>query len=680
MASDDSDCEENYGSAEFDSEDDCRSSYNYCHNDGSRCFSSIRQCSQIFNGLVSQRENNEFLDVVVEVEGRQFPCHRAVLATTPYFKAMFSSKLAESTSKVITLHKISAKIFSKILDFVYTEKIRIGKDDVQDILQAAHMLQFEEIMNFCSEFIRKNLCPSNCIGVMCLSDMYHDEYDFRQLKTKAEDMAVSHFLEARQSEEFLGLSTQQLLDLLKHKKLQITNEDDIVLSVLRWLDHDPDGRKAAVSTILPAIRLLYVRVSVLSKLLSHPVVQQSAECLAKIEEAKEEHLTGAQKVNASKLDQADSKPRHRTSDDLVIIAGGWKAKQRHSSTPAPPMPMQSIFCLDHDSDQCYHISDLPTPVCGYMSVTTSEERCLYVTGGRTAPLVGQGPHSAPSRQAFRYDFLTDSWTRLPDMPRGRAGHQSAVVNGKLFLVGGDTEATSDEAESVLSMDCFDLAEGPWIKSPTVPVLDSALDLVTSCKGKILLFEALYYTPFLSLKHPGFRGQMYTEQRKLHIHAFDVETERWTHSDLLIQHFGEVFILDVTGRDDKLYICSDRGCDVCTGKGRCFNLYAYDCKEETLSEVENEKDVTGSFLHMDCYRRYDDVQMDVKDVVLSDGYSCGMVRGRSKLALPSGLFGHSFLGTKKNSVGWYCRKMEKNDDQAEWFCWDRRPLRPNSCVC
>eukprot|EP00058_Branchiostoma_floridae_P016720 XP_002602208.1 hypothetical protein BRAFLDRAFT_76897 [Branchiostoma floridae] len=43
-------------------------------------------------------------DVVLEVEGRRFPCHRLVLsAASPYFRAMFTSDMAESRQKTVVL-------------------------------------------------------------------------------------------------------------------------------------------------------------------------------------------------------------------------------------------------------------------------------------------------------------------------------------------------------------------------------------------------------------------------------------------------------------------------------------------------------------------------------------------------------------------------------------------------
>ncbi|XP_078615929.1 kelch-like protein 24 [Branchiostoma floridae x Branchiostoma japonicum] len=299
--------------------------------------------------LASQRKNGEFLDVVVQVEGREFPCHRAVLASTTYFKTMLSSNFTESTSKAVQLHGMDSSSFSKILDFMYTGEIRIRKDDVQDVLQTAHMLRFDTILQYCKKFIQDNLCPNNCLGVLRLTDMYDDLSD---LKKSARTMTVSNFSDATQDEEFLSLSLEDLLDLLRDEDLKA--EDDVVNSVIRWLDHAPESRQTAILKILPEIRLSCVKVSVLRKLESHPAIRDSAECLAKITAAREKHLSGTQVVNVIEKEEARSN-RRGVSDNLAIIVGGWKAVNKphlrgnDESEPLPvhpsPGPLQSIICL-----------------------------------------------------------------------------------------------------------------------------------------------------------------------------------------------------------------------------------------------------------------------------------------------------------------------------------------------
>ncbi|CAH1271175.1 KLHL24 [Branchiostoma lanceolatum] len=505
-------------------------------------------------------------------------------------------------------------------------------------------------------FIQRNLCPSNCVGVMLLADMY----GLSSLKTTARRQVMTHFSEVRQSEGFLSLSTKQLLDLLGDKELQVASEDEIALSVMRWLDHESESRKTEVSRILPVIRLPCVRVSVLRKLESHPVIQHCAECLAKITAAKKEHLSGSPQLMADTgREEAERQPRGGLSDDLAIIVGGWKAvtQRDHNQNPPPPAPLQSIICVDPDSKQCYHVSDLPTSIYGSMGVAGAGHY-LYVTGGCALSSLHPDPPGGnkPSKQTFRYDFSTDTWTRLSDMPRGRAGHQSVIVDGKLFLVGGHTEATFF---NMFSMDCYDIEEGAWIKPPTVPAMNTPTNLtVIACGGKIVLIQIL------------------RKQGKLSVRSFDVNTEHWTCSYKSKYSDFQVDIRAIAV-GNKVHFCTT------TGKRLDFSLmvYTYDVEEETPTiktedryVFKEEIDVVNGVCHYRKHNKYVNGQEGIINTISRTIYGnpgrIYVVKKQTTQMLPFALFGQSFLATKKGSVGWYCRdqlrKVEKDQQHVETY--------------
>ncbi|CAH1272094.1 KBTBD8 [Branchiostoma lanceolatum] len=583
--------------------------------------------------LVSQRKTGEYTDVVVQVEGREFPCHRAVLATTPYFKTMLSSDLAESSSKVVQLRGIDSNSFSKILDFLYTGEIRIGEDDVQDILQAVHMLQFDDIQQCCSKFIQNNLCLSNSLDAMRLADMY----GLSDLKGRAIYIAGSNFLFLTRRGEFLNLSLQELLDILGSVNVTCTKKEEVVRSVMRWLDHVPDeNRQTAIVRILKETCLSCVRFSMKGELDPLPVIpceSAGAGCLTKVTAAIGKQLLSTQMAAAEKGEAKRSPKRRasilvgprrpeppetlsgilavprdpglrvrtrvRTSDNLAIFVGGWKAVRKphlHDDLPfiVQPPPLQSIVCLDPDSQQYYHITNLPTPVAGYMSVACADGY-LYVTGGRIHPLVGEGPQTAPSRQVFRYDFLSDIWVRLPDMPRGRAGHQSVIANGNLFLVGGDTE----EESSFVTMDCYYPPDMDWMKIPVLPAIPTSSNLTISAAEDNVLF--------IEVSKSG-------DEQKVFVHTIDSSMHWWS---MKVPKLKEYMYFEGT------YFHT-----------LCENSYRY---------MHGQKGIVDTISHYEVEDRDNPVK---------------------KTPLPFALFGHCFLETQKSRVRWYdrdCAALEKDDE-------------------
>ncbi|XP_019643101.1 PREDICTED: kelch-like protein 17 [Branchiostoma belcheri] len=620
--------------------------------------------------LNDQRQNGEFLDVVINVQDKRFPCHRAVLASTPYFKAMLSSDFAEQRMSEVTLHDIDSSSFSKILDFLYTGKISVGIDDVQDILKAADMLRIDNIFLCCEAIIEEKCWPSNCIGVMRIADMY----GFSDIGKVARRETLTYFSEMAENEEFLTLTEEELLDLLKDKDLCVTNEEEVVDSVIRWLDHDHESRRTAIVAIFREIRLMSMRVSALMKLESHPVILDYPECLAKITAAKEMHLATTSQASASaEVDEAEVRPiRLGKSDDLAILVSGWKADDIYRDEyPTLTTPFQSVICLDPDDswanqEGCHHVTNLPTTVSSYMSVTSAERR-LYLTGGRAHPLgvhslVGQqGPQSAPSTQAFRYDFPTDTWTILPDMPRARAGHQSVVVGGKLFLVGGDTDDTP-----AFSMDCYDLQEEAWIKPPGVQMPDIAPSsefTVTACGSKLVIAHE-----FSKLSHDSY------ERRDLRVHGFDVKTFDWLCSDIWIRCPCEgVCKLMTSVEDENVHILLHHYPQSSSSnmKNQC-EMFVYDVEKGTLSDsrLEEEGDLTGNFCRIQYmyendafqFRNSRECQEDLSAAIVYYGYikdnEFEGIYNRSFRLPGFALSGHSLVATKKSSIGWYCRDLHR----------------------
>ena len=51
--------------------------------------------------------SHEFSDVVLQVQGHKFSCHKVILAATcPYFKGMFSNPFSENESNEVTIKGI----------------------------------------------------------------------------------------------------------------------------------------------------------------------------------------------------------------------------------------------------------------------------------------------------------------------------------------------------------------------------------------------------------------------------------------------------------------------------------------------------------------------------------------------------------------------------------------------
>ena len=99
-----------------------------------------------FQILNEQRlKNRSFCDVTILVEHERFKAHKCVLAaSSPYFDSL----LARDNDGIFLRH-IKSSSFKAILDFIYTSKISLNSESLQDILKTAKFLQIKNVVSIC---------------------------------------------------------------------------------------------------------------------------------------------------------------------------------------------------------------------------------------------------------------------------------------------------------------------------------------------------------------------------------------------------------------------------------------------------------------------------------------------------------------------------------------------------
>lgn len=100
--------------------------------------------AQILSSINLLRKRGLFCDAVLNVDNRDFPIHRVILAAcSDYFAAMFTNGLSESydVEKKIKIKGLSAETMEILLDFIYTENLKVSVTNVQALLPAACLLQ-----------------------------------------------------------------------------------------------------------------------------------------------------------------------------------------------------------------------------------------------------------------------------------------------------------------------------------------------------------------------------------------------------------------------------------------------------------------------------------------------------------------------------------------------------------
>ncbi|XP_075707069.1 transcription regulator protein BACH1 [Rhinoderma darwinii] len=122
--------------------------------DADFAYESSVHSANVLLGLNSQREQGLLCDVTVAVGDQKFRAHRSVLAASSEY---FLSRVVPPSNGeiIITLpDEVTVKGFVPLLQFAYTAKLLVNKDNLLEIKKCAKLLEVHDIEETCFEFLK----------------------------------------------------------------------------------------------------------------------------------------------------------------------------------------------------------------------------------------------------------------------------------------------------------------------------------------------------------------------------------------------------------------------------------------------------------------------------------------------------------------------------------------------
>ncbi|NXF09751.1 BACH1 protein, partial [Smithornis capensis] len=117
-------------------------------------YESSVHSTNVLRSLDEQRQRDILCDVTVLVEDQRFRAHRAVLAAcSTYFLSRIVGQV--DADLIITLpEEVTLKGFSPLLQFAYTAKLILNKDNVSEVCKCAEFLGVRNIEESCFQFLK----------------------------------------------------------------------------------------------------------------------------------------------------------------------------------------------------------------------------------------------------------------------------------------------------------------------------------------------------------------------------------------------------------------------------------------------------------------------------------------------------------------------------------------------
>ena len=184
--------------------------------------------------LLALRDEHSFSDVVVVVDGKEFYCHRIILAAaSDFFKAALKSDMVEGQQKRITLQDMSVDTFSTLLTWMYSGKNALTEENIFDVWEAADMLQIKFIipqcLSVCEKIFDTNLRENNCVEYLSEVRLLDE-----QAKLRVMSYIYKQFSSLDIQSQAKKFKEDEVKYLVAREGLMLYSEDDVVEFVLRW--------------------------------------------------------------------------------------------------------------------------------------------------------------------------------------------------------------------------------------------------------------------------------------------------------------------------------------------------------------------------------------------------------------------------------------------------------------
>lgn len=394
---------------------------------------SSTHLQEAFEAMKYMRLNSQLCDVVLVVGERRIMAHRLVLAaSSPYFHAMFTSELLESRQREVTLKQVDPDAMEMLVDFAYTASIEVNEENVQTLLPASSLLQLNNVRIACCEFLKKQLHPSNCLGIRSFADAH----TCGDLLESSHKFALLHFVDVTQTEEFLLLRGEHVLELISSNEINVKNEEQVFDAVISWINHDKENRKQYLNKLLSQVRLPLLSTECLtSRVETAEVIKSNQECCKDLLiEALKYHLLPEKR---SMLKSPRTRPRNPSGQVPILFAIGGG----------------SLFAI-HSECECY--DPKVDRWCTIPSMSTKRARVGVAVVDREIYAVGGYDGSTDLATVERYCPQENKWHPVTPMGTKRSCLGIAVVNDLIYAVGG-----YDGASCLSSTERYDTLIGKW---------------------------------------------------------------------------------------------------------------------------------------------------------------------------------------------------------------------------
>ncbi|XP_032721346.1 transcription regulator protein BACH1 [Lontra canadensis] len=131
-------------------------------------YESSVHSTNVLLSLNDQRKKDVLCDVTVLVEGQRFRAHRSVLAACSSYLHSRIVGQADAELNITLPEEVTVKGFEPLIQFAYTAKLILNKDNVDEVCKCVEFLGVRDIEESCFQFLKFKFLDSTADQQECL--------------------------------------------------------------------------------------------------------------------------------------------------------------------------------------------------------------------------------------------------------------------------------------------------------------------------------------------------------------------------------------------------------------------------------------------------------------------------------------------------------------------------------
>lgn len=340
---------------------------------------------KLLQGISRLRAQKALCDVTLEAEGVCFPAHKIILASASnYCKILFVGN-ATRTGNVdgsIRLDAVSAAGLSNVLSFIYSNKLDLSLQNVEETFKAAEALLVGEVISLCFRFLESCLSGENCMDILRIAKKLGPA----QLREKAMRCVGQHFKQLLANPQSLkDLDRGTLCEILDRTTTEGSSELELLRVAVSWLQHDR-RRLQYMGDILKRVRFPLIPFRDLQRYIQEiPLTRLDWGCCRLLQDALTPHLQ-----LCSRPSRQSPHTALRSASPALLIAGG------RTSTNSI---CREMWAAEQSCGAWRKVGDLCVPLYNHCIVAIDD--LLFVLGGQsTFDPTGKQPSNEVSEETF----------------------------------------------------------------------------------------------------------------------------------------------------------------------------------------------------------------------------------------------------------------------------------------